>query len=466
MTPSPSILCGQARYHKGEPLREGVVRERGRIVPLVAVDQFPEWLSIIGIPRELTSEQIVGMHDLGTIAKDEGTYAIQITHTSYSSSWTPEHAVVDSAAASLDSGRPEIGKEDNPVQEPMREEAERKPIERDVCISQEGDVLPCSCSMCLTPSSTSSSSASSSQASSLTILPSLPPLPFLASQTASPRSIQAQFAAFQNSPVLNRDTSNTSDPQPDQIIPPPTNTHLSTKKASKKHTPPSPPASLATDSSSTTTTTHKTRGYCCGWVLHGQCKHADSCRYLHAQPESAEGVVRLLRQQQQNLDKKREAKKPNPQPPQQQQNTAAAHTKKYPSRKNVKLTYAERAAINADRPVPLRGGVGTCTERSGGGDIRGAAGGEEEEVKGKAAASVQGVLPVGEKPQQQHVLPAPQRRPGQAEIVEEASLITFEKRETVSVISSSSVPLVAGKEQSVAPGASSRRAPTPTDLLD
>jgi hypothetical protein len=41
------------------------------IVPLIAVDQLPEWIDIAGVPRKLTVDQTVGMSNLGTIPSDE-----------------------------------------------------------------------------------------------------------------------------------------------------------------------------------------------------------------------------------------------------------------------------------------------------------------------------------------------------------------------------------------------------------
>lgn len=58
--------------------RSGVVIEPGPIVPLIAIDQLPEWLEIAGLPRRLKVEQTAGLSNLGTIARDQDTYEVKI----------------------------------------------------------------------------------------------------------------------------------------------------------------------------------------------------------------------------------------------------------------------------------------------------------------------------------------------------------------------------------------------------
>src|SRR5690606_24062394 len=52
----------------------------GAIVPLVAVDDLPEWLDIAGVPRELPVEHTIGLCNLGTVSKNKGAYAVNIIH--------------------------------------------------------------------------------------------------------------------------------------------------------------------------------------------------------------------------------------------------------------------------------------------------------------------------------------------------------------------------------------------------
>ncbi|KAI1482557.1 hypothetical protein F4774DRAFT_428889 [Daldinia eschscholtzii] len=54
----------------------GTVTMPGPIVPLIAVDQLPKWLELLGVPRELSVEQTVGLRNLGTVPKDLGFYKV------------------------------------------------------------------------------------------------------------------------------------------------------------------------------------------------------------------------------------------------------------------------------------------------------------------------------------------------------------------------------------------------------
>ncbi|KAK6865126.1 hypothetical protein PG995_001654 [Apiospora arundinis] len=45
----------------------GTITMPGPMVPLIALDQLPEWIDIAGVPRELTVEQTMGLQNLGTV---------------------------------------------------------------------------------------------------------------------------------------------------------------------------------------------------------------------------------------------------------------------------------------------------------------------------------------------------------------------------------------------------------------
>jgi hypothetical protein len=50
------------------------------IVPLIAVDELPDWLEIVGAPRELAVEQTAGMEGVGVFRREEeeGRYAVRV----------------------------------------------------------------------------------------------------------------------------------------------------------------------------------------------------------------------------------------------------------------------------------------------------------------------------------------------------------------------------------------------------
>ncbi|EFX04167.1 zinc finger DNA-binding protein [Grosmannia clavigera kw1407] len=46
-----------------------VVQEPGRFVPLIAIDQLPDWLEVVGVPRQLLFSQAVDMIAIGAVAR-------------------------------------------------------------------------------------------------------------------------------------------------------------------------------------------------------------------------------------------------------------------------------------------------------------------------------------------------------------------------------------------------------------
>ncbi|KAH8883994.1 hypothetical protein GQ53DRAFT_830190 [Thozetella sp. PMI_491] len=49
----------------------------GPLVPLIAVDELPDWCEIIGVPRELKVEETLGLYNLGAVPKD-GVYSVAV----------------------------------------------------------------------------------------------------------------------------------------------------------------------------------------------------------------------------------------------------------------------------------------------------------------------------------------------------------------------------------------------------
>ncbi|KAK4160976.1 hypothetical protein QBC43DRAFT_358858 [Cladorrhinum sp. PSN259] len=59
-------------------IRKGIPR---RIVPLVAADELPEWIRIIGCPRELKPEEASGLYNLGDFCgRSKEPYSVEIVH--------------------------------------------------------------------------------------------------------------------------------------------------------------------------------------------------------------------------------------------------------------------------------------------------------------------------------------------------------------------------------------------------
>ncbi|KAI1190076.1 hypothetical protein F5B17DRAFT_427887 [Nemania serpens] len=58
----------------------GTVTRPGPSVPLIAVDQLPPWVDVVGIPRELSHEQAMNLYSLGIVPKGE-PYEIHVSPT-------------------------------------------------------------------------------------------------------------------------------------------------------------------------------------------------------------------------------------------------------------------------------------------------------------------------------------------------------------------------------------------------
>lgn len=69
----------------------------GAIVPLIAIDQLPDWLQLSGVPRELDAEQTIGLTNLGLVDKeDDSVFEVRLHHGKI-------RAILDSADEKTDS---------------------------------------------------------------------------------------------------------------------------------------------------------------------------------------------------------------------------------------------------------------------------------------------------------------------------------------------------------------------------
>lgn len=75
-----------------------ICRQNGALVPLVAVDELPPALNVIGIPRVLSHNDTHGMTSLGSLKSRNELYSVEVTsnHSGY-----PVNFVFDSQGASL-----------------------------------------------------------------------------------------------------------------------------------------------------------------------------------------------------------------------------------------------------------------------------------------------------------------------------------------------------------------------------
>lgn len=222
----------------------GVVLEPGPIVPLIAVDQLPKWLEIIGLPRELRLEQTVGLSNLGNVARDEDTYEVKIAYTGHGQHSLPYTAHTPGATAGARGG------------------AERAPSGPEHAAAGGGHTAANNPAQAVHPAERILAHVS----------PPPPPGSSSSSSSARPQDL---------SPGANQ----TPRPNP--------NTHLS---------PPPPPPTKPNKQPTTPTPSGPSPGhptsppfppsqFCRHWCHHGTCKWGLACRYRHAMPTTVGGLA-------------------------------------------------------------------------------------------------------------------------------------------------------------------------------
>ncbi|KAK6948449.1 hypothetical protein Daesc_010215 [Daldinia eschscholtzii] len=241
----------------------GTVTMPGPIVPLIAVDQLPKWLELLGVPRELSVEQTVGLRNLGTVPRDLGFYKVYMNG--------------------------------NPQGEPAApKNHHRAQTEQDTNNSR------------LAPTNVLAVSATASPATTFTSPPSAEKVLARNSQidpTSESINNNINYSAVGtagiNTPLypILRTPEPTYSPPPPPPPPPPPSYHTPIPPS---HYLPSwyPPSRKPTTTSSTTTrsgTTSHTSGspsslYCKHWCHRGTCRWGAQCRYAHSMPATPAGL--------------------------------------------------------------------------------------------------------------------------------------------------------------------------------
>ncbi|CCC11653.1 hypothetical protein SMACR_04635 [Sordaria macrospora] len=80
-----------------------IQREQGPMVPLIAVDELPDWIDI-GLPRELTVEQTMGLYNLGMVSHNGDTYRVRIIEPNSQEEFVWKRAGESSKATLVSSG--------------------------------------------------------------------------------------------------------------------------------------------------------------------------------------------------------------------------------------------------------------------------------------------------------------------------------------------------------------------------
>lgn len=236
------------------PTAVGSPEALGPIVPLIAVDELPDWIEIPGAPRELAVEHIVGLKNLGTWSKTEGAYSIRIAYSAAAMTSTAMSGADVSTAELAGDGLPEQPKT-----------APAIPVATGAGAG-------------LVRGGVSEPSSSSRPAKAATGQVNEPPVttPGLQNSVHNPNS---KHPAPQ--PVL-ASTPMTAGAATAATTASPAN--------ETKTTTPSPSASTPSPVASRPEPAETTE-YCCHWCHHGTCKWGAQCRYLHAMPTTVQGLI-------------------------------------------------------------------------------------------------------------------------------------------------------------------------------
>ncbi|OIW35548.1 hypothetical protein CONLIGDRAFT_676461 [Coniochaeta ligniaria NRRL 30616] len=220
-------------------LPTGLVVEQ-HLVPLIPFDELPEWLDVVGIPRQLTPEQTTGLSNLGCFER-QGVHDVEI--------------IIDEAES--DAGA---------------DDAEQTPVSA-VDIGKPPAVVGGAAAQ---PGLQSSRWADAMNDNGLPCKPDAPTAPTAAATQAAVHPADRMIAHISPPSASPNNAPRENHPK--------TTTH-----------PPSPANSSTSSTPSPTHPKHppKKRNYCRHWVHHGTCKWGPYCRFAHAMPATPSGLAEV-----------------------------------------------------------------------------------------------------------------------------------------------------------------------------
>lgn len=213
-------------------------KQLGPIVPLIPADELPDWLNIVGAPRELSVEQTMSLSNLGTVAKNDEPFAVHIT---YSALDFPQQQQPQLPGATIGSWADDIPGTP-PPQAPVH------PADKMKAPWTTEPRHGLSSSIHNRPDGSPTSTASTKTTTTTHPYHTPPPSP----PTAAPVPVLAG--------------------------PSPAAHHHHQLPTSAPAPAPSPQ-------------TQKSDDYCRHWCHHGTCKWGNQCRYKHAMPTTTQGLV-------------------------------------------------------------------------------------------------------------------------------------------------------------------------------
>jgi hypothetical protein len=211
-----------------------IYTELGALVPLVAVDELPEWLDISSASRDLSVEQTVGLCNLGIASKSKELYAVEIIH----------HVTLAALQQSV-----------------TAKNAETKPKKAGTAVAR--------------PSAAAYVSASNDTKATAT--PTAAPA---AHSTKRMQAHQNEGHSSTSTSGIAASVHNLQQPAPPRTQP--------KRPAMTNNTPNNITNTTTTrPSSSASNTAITSTEYCRHWCRYGTCKFGLGCHYLHAMPTTA-----------------------------------------------------------------------------------------------------------------------------------------------------------------------------------
>lgn len=228
----------------------------GPIVPLIAVDQLPDWMQVAGVPRELDAEQTIGLTNLGIVEiEEDSTLEVRLHYDKI-------RAILDCADDPTDSYSPGNGKTSAKATKNKR-----------------------TTSLCETKDKTNEKAASKESpptfpGDSTNMGPHVVEKPLPRGQSIG-HMLSASRHNIDNTAVDVRAVSRSSSSHEKPLRPHMTEaTHDESRPTGPKRTTAKQDKQLAT-------------AFCRYWCHHGTCKWGLQCRYVHRMPTTVEGLREL-----------------------------------------------------------------------------------------------------------------------------------------------------------------------------
>ncbi|KUI62313.1 Zinc finger CCCH domain-containing protein 26 [Cytospora mali] len=275
MHPGPAHFIVRPGTKGGKP---------GPIVPLIAVDQLPNWMQLVDIPRELEIEQTTGLTNLGIIDKDDDSiYEVRLHHDKIRAILNETEKMTSSSSSGKGS---KAKNSSNNSTYPSQGEASAKfkcskkdsPVAVDL-LSLPGQIMA---------ARKQTSQNEDESEPDITTTPSCASI-----HKEPPANGQQHKLPHPAEPMLNASRHNVVDPVTTTAVrgSKPIRPHMTQPMDDKSHP-------TAVQRSSITKEKHQaidSHGkpdtvFCRHWCHHGRCKWGWDCKYQHRMPTTFEGL--------------------------------------------------------------------------------------------------------------------------------------------------------------------------------